>query len=60
MTLVKGILIIAAFFIGAILLFQWDPLNLNPEGLNGESWLPALYFIPVLAALFFVYKRSNR
>lgn len=54
MTTVKGIILTLALGAGAIALAVWDPFNLNPDGINGEGWAVALYFIPVFG--FIIYK----
>ena len=54
MNTVKGILIMAAVFAACLILASSDTLNLNPDGMNGEGWKVALYFIPVFG--FIIYK----
>ena len=54
MNTVKGILIMAAVFAACLILAISDPLNLNPDGINGEGWKVALHFIPVFG--FIIYK----
>ena len=41
-------------FAACLILAISDPLNLNPDGINGESLTAALYFIPVFG--FIIYK----
>lgn len=60
MPLAKGIFFIAALFAVALLLMTQDPLNLNPEGINGEGWLIILYLLPVILIGFVVYKLVNK
>jgi hypothetical protein len=54
MNTLKGILIMVAVFVACLILSISDPLRLNVEGVDGEGWKVALYFIPVFG--FIVYK----
>jgi amino acid permease len=60
MQTVKGILIMLGLFVLALVLMLTDPLNLNPDGINGEGFLVGLYVIPVALIGFIIYKVINR
>lgn len=56
----KGKLIIALICFATIALSIWDPLNLNPNGLDGESVWVGLYGVLGLIAVIVAYKRLNK
>lgn len=52
---IKETWIMIGLFLLSILLMVKDPFNLNPEGFEGTTVLPALYLIPSLVFWFFYF-----
>lgn len=55
MNRLNPILVMVVIFLLTIALATYDPLNLNPDGLDGESILVALYALPAFLAVLFLY-----
>lgn len=60
MQTVKGGLIILGLFLLVTILMVLDPLNLNPNGLNGENLLPIVYVIPSIIGFIIIYRLYNK
>ena len=60
MNTLKGILIMVAIFAACVIVSVYDPVNLNPNGLNGEGWTVELYFVPVFGFIIYALIKARK